>query len=232
MLLMEGYRKIMNQNVFESVDRYISDLFAHQDDALIAALRATEKANISKINVSSNQGKLLHILAKLCNAKKILEIGTLGGYSTIWLARALPDNGHIITLEMDPSHANVAQNNIFCAGLASRVEIRIGKALDLLPKIKAEGIAPFDMIFIDADNPPMAEYLQWALLLSRPGTLIVADNVIREDKTLDKNCHDEKVVGAQRFNKLLSESPTVTATLIQTIGARGQHGGMAIAVVN
>ena len=220
----------MNQEIFESVDNYVSGLFGDQDDVLIATERSIIEANIPQISVSPNQGKFLHVLARLCKASRILEIGTLAGYSTIWLARALPSTGRLISLELDPNHASVARKNIIRAGLDSVVEIRVGKALDSLAQIKAENMAPFDMIFIDADKPPYAEYFQWALRLSKSGTLIVADNVIRDGKVLDKTNSDPMVQGAQRFNELLASHPGVTATIFQTVGAK-EHDGMAIAVV-
>jgi caffeoyl-CoA O-methyltransferase len=221
----------MSKELFESVDQYINNLLVNEDDALTATEASITEYNIPSISISPNQGKFLQILAKLCNAKKILEVGTLAGYSTIWLARALPEDGRLITLEFDPKHAAVAHKNIVRAGLGSVVEIRIGKALDTLPQIEAEGIAPFDMIFIDADKFPYTEYFQWALRLSRPGTLIVADNVIREGKVLDPNSTDEMVRGVQRFNNMLAKNTAVTATIIQTVGAK-EHDGMAIAIVN
>jgi caffeoyl-CoA O-methyltransferase len=221
----------MNPSLFETVDNYISDLFHDQDEALAATEQSIIDSGIPSISVSPNQGKFLHILARLCNAQKILEIGTLAGYSTIWLARALPKNGKLVTLEFDPKHAAVAQKNITLAGLETIVDIRIGKALDTLPQLAAEGIGPFDMIFIDADKAPYKEYFDWALRLSRPGTLIVADNVIREGKVLDKDHTDEMVKGVMRFNEALAANPSVTATIIQTVGAK-DHDGMAIAVVN
>jgi predicted O-methyltransferase YrrM len=220
----------MSQNLFESVDNYISDLFGDQDEALMAAERSITEANIPQISVSPNQGKFLQVLARLCKASRILEIGTLGGYSTIWMARALPSTGRLISLELDPNHAAVARKNIIHAGLDSIVDIRIGKALDSLAQMKTENVAPFDMIFLDADKPPYAEYFQWALRLSKSGTLIVADNVIREGKVLDKATPDPMVQGAQRFNQLLASHPGVTATIIQTVGSK-EHDGMAIAVV-
>jgi caffeoyl-CoA O-methyltransferase len=220
----------MNQQLVESVDHYISGLFDDQDEALTATERSIAEANIPQISVSPNQGKFLQVLARLCKASRILEIGTLGGYSTIWLARALPSTGRLISLELDPNHAAVARKNIIHAGLDSIVDIRIGRALDSLAQIKAENAAPFDMIFIDADKPPYADYFQWALQLSKPGTLIVADNVIREGKVLDKNTSDPMVQGAQRFNQMLATHPGVTATIIQTVGLK-EHDGMALAVV-
>ncbi len=221
----------MKQDLFESVDKYINDLLVDEDEALIATEISINESKIPPISISPNQGKFLQILAKLCNAKKILEVGTLAGYSTIWLARALPKEGRLVTLEFDPMHAKVAQMNIARAGLDAVVDIRVGKALDTLPQIEKEGIAPFDMIFIDADKTPYTEYFQWALRLSRRGTLIVADNVIREGKVLDPNSTDEMVKGVQRFNKELAKSTSVTATIIQTVGTK-EHDGMAIAIVN
>jgi len=221
----------MHQSLFESVDQYINALLVEEDDALRGTEVSIKDANIPQISISPNQGKFLHILAKLCNAKKILEVGTLAGYSTIWLARALPKDGSLITLEFDPKHADVAQKNITRAGLDPMVDIRVGKALETLPQIEKEGIGPFDMIFIDADKPPYTEYFQWALRLSRRGTLIIADNVIREGKVLDPNSTDEMVNGVQRFNDVLAKNTAVTATIIQTVGTK-EHDGMAIAVVN
>ena len=221
----------MNQQLFETVDNYICNLVASEDDALKATVESIEKNGIPQISVSASQGKFLQVMAKLCNAKKILELGTLAGYSTIWMARALPKDGKLITLEYEQLHATVAAENIKRAGLDNVVEIRVGKALDLLPVIAHENIAPFDMIFIDADKPPYAEYFLWSLKLSRPGTLIIADNVIREGKVLEENHEDERVRGAHRFNKLLAATKEVTASIIQTVGAK-EHDGMAIAVVN
>lgn len=220
----------MNKETFKNVDNYINDLFVKEDQALLNVTASIEDEGIPAISVSPNQGKFLHLLAKMVNAKKILEMGTLAGYSTIWMARALPPDGKLITLEFDPKHAEVARKNIKEANLISLVDIRIGKALDLLPQIEAAGEAPFDMIFIDADKPPYTEYFQWAVRLSRPGTLIVTDNVIRDGKVLDDNSEDENVIGVQRFNKMLAANKAVNATIIQTVGEK-DHDGMAIAIV-
>jgi caffeoyl-CoA O-methyltransferase len=220
----------MDQQLFESVDQYISQLFHDEDDCLNATEESIVQSGIPQISVSPNQGKFLQILARLCNAKKILEIGTLGGYSTIWMARALPENGKLVTLEIDKKHAEVAQQNFNRCGLASKIEIRLGKAIDILPQLKTEGAGPFDMIFIDADKPPYTEYFKWALQLSRPGTLIIADNVIREGKILLTESPDEMVAGVKRFNQFLSQCTHVTATIFQTVGAK-EHDGMAIAIV-
>ena len=220
----------MNNKLFEDVDHYISNLLAYEDDALLAATKSLEEAGMPAISVSPNQGKFLQIMALLCNAKNILELGTLAGYSTIWMARALPKEGQLITLEYDPKHAAVAQKNIERAGLASQIDIRVGKALDILPQLYDEKAGPFDMIFIDADKPPYAEYFQWALRLSRPGTLIIADNVIRDGQVLDAAPADDRVVGAQRFNNVLGASNAVTATIVQMVGVK-EYDGMALAVV-
>lgn len=220
----------MDNKLFESVDNYISNLLGYEDEALIAATKSLEEAGMPAISVSPNQGKLLQVLATLCRAKNILELGTLAGYSTIWMARALPKEGQLITVEYDPKHAQVAQKNIDRAGLASIVDIRVGKALDVLPQLYEEKAGPFDMIFIDADKPPYAEYFQWALRLSRPGTLIIADNVIRDGQVLDAQPADERVIGAQRFNNMLGASDAVTATIVQMVGVK-EYDGMALAVV-
>lgn len=221
----------MGKEIFESVDQYILKLVGGEDDALRAADRSVIEEHLPPISVSANQGKFLHVLAKVCRAKKILEIGTLAAYSTIWMARALPQDGKLITLEFDPHHARVAKNNIERAGLSKLVDVRIGKAIELLPQLLANNEGPFDMIFIDADKPPYTEYFQWSLKLAHPGTLIVADNVIREGNVLDPRSTDEMVQGVQRFNEYLSQSKSVTATIIQTVGAK-VHDGMALAVVN
>lgn len=220
----------MDTNIFENVDAYIRNLLAPEDAALTETITSLEKEGIPQISVSANQGKFLQVLALLCNAKKILELGTLGGYSTIWMARALPEGGKIVTLEVDEKHARVAQANFEKAGVASKVDLRLGKALDILPRLISANEGPFDMIFIDADKPPYADYFEYALQLSRPGTLIICDNVIREGKVLDQNSTDEMVNGAQRFNKMLGSNTNVTATILQTVGAK-EHDGMAIAVV-
>jgi predicted O-methyltransferase YrrM len=221
----------MDQKLFESVDAYISNLFGYEDAVLKDTIKSMEEADIPAISISANQGMFLQLLARLNNAKRILELGTLGGYSTIWLGRALPADGYLLTLELEQSHADVAQRNINKAGLNQIVQIRVGKALEQLPLIAAEGIAPFDMIFIDADKQPYTEYFEWALKLSRPGTLIIADNVIREGQILNDDTTDERVKGVQRFNKALAAHKQVSATIFQTIGSK-EHDGMAIAIVN
>ena len=221
----------MDQKLFEAVDQYISDLFIKEEESLTAAERSHGLENIPAINVSPNLGKFLYLMAKISKAGKILEVGTLAGYSTIWMAKALPENGRLISLEIDPRHASIARKNIERAGLSSKVEVRVGKAIDLLPGMVKESEGPFDMIFIDADKPPYAEYFEWALKLSKSGTLIIADNVIRDGKVLDPNHEDPMVQGAQRFNKALAANNQVSATILQTIGVK-EYDGMAIAVVN
>lgn len=220
----------MNQQLFADVDTYIANLFAPEDAALTTTLHNNHSAGLPAADVSAVQGKLLQVFAHMCNARHILELGTLGGYSTIWLARALPAGGKVITLEISPHNVAIAQANINAAGVTDKVEIRIGKALDTLAQLHTENLPPFDMVFMDADKPPYAEYLQWAIAHSRPGTIIVADNVIREGKVLDANSQDPAVKGVQRFNKVLAETPGLTSVVIQTIGAK-PHDGMAIAVV-
>lgn len=221
----------MNADLFKKVDDYISDLLAPEDAVLTETIESLDRENIPQISVTANQGKFLQILLMLGNAKTVLELGTLGGYSTIWMARALPEDGKVISLEIDESHAKVARQNIEKAGLTHKVEVRVGKALDLLPHMADNGEGPFDMIFIDADKPPYAEYFKLALTLSRPGTLIICDNVVRDGKVLDANHPDERVQGVRRLNQLLAETPQVTATILQTVGPK-DYDGMAIAVVN
>lgn len=221
----------MTQELWASVDRYIGDLFVGSDEALSAALDSSTDAGLPAIAVAPHEGKLLYILARAIQARRILEIGTLGGYSTIWLARALPNEGRLITLEYEPKHAEVASANIARAGLADRVEIRVGRAQDTLPEIASDGLGPFDLIFIDADKQGYVDYLDWSLQLSRRGTLIIADNVIRDGKVLDATTQDSLVQGVRHFNEVLAAEPRVIATAIQTVGAKG-HDGMAIAFVS
>ena len=221
----------MDTSIFGAVDQFINNLFVKEDDALQHTKQAIIDGDLPLISVSENQGKFLHILAKLNNPKKILEIGTLGGYSTIWLARALQEGGQLISLELEQHHADVALANISNAGLGNAVKIRVGNALEELPKLKKEGAGPFDVIFIDADKEPYAEYFELSLQLSRPGTLIIADNVVREGKILEENSTDANVTGVKRFIALLAATKQVTATIIQTVGSK-YHDGMALAIVN
>lgn len=221
----------MNQEIFSAVDHYISKLIAQETDALKHADQATADAGIPLMNVSPVQGKMLQVFARMCNAKNILELGTLGGYSTIWMANALPDGGKVTTLEVDPTYATVAQKNIEYAGVQDKVEIRVGKALDILPQLAGEGLPPFDMIFIDADKPPYTEYFYWAIKLARPGSIIIADNVIRNAQVLDENHPDEKVQGVQRLNSSLADNKAVTSIILQNVGSK-EYDGMVLAVVN
>ena len=220
----------MSQEQWTAVDRYITDLLVPPDPVLDAALQACAAAGLPPHNVSPNQGKLLQLLARVQGARTILEIGTLGAYSTIWLARALPPDGSLVTLEADPKHAEVARANIARANLTEVVDLRLGRALDTLPQLAAEGSGPFDLIFIDADKPSNPDYFAWALKLSRHGSLIVADNVVRNGAVVDAASNDPSVQGVRRFNELLAESPQVSATAIQTVGSKG-YDGFAIAIV-
>jgi predicted O-methyltransferase YrrM len=220
----------MTQELWTAVDRYINDLVVRPDAALDATLEASAAAGLPAINVTAAQGKLLMVLARILDARNILEIGTLGGYSTIWLARGLSSGGRLITLEVDARFAEIARKNFERAGLFDVIELRIGKAIDLLPRLEAEGCAPFDLIFIDADKPSTADYFQWAIKLSRAGSLIVVDNIVRKGAVIDANSTDEKVQGMRRFYEVLATEPRVTATAIQTVGSKG-HDGFALAFV-
>ena len=220
----------MSQEQWTAVDRYVTDNLVGTDPALDAALASSAAEGLPSINVSPTQGKLLHLLARVRGCRAILEVGTLGGYSTIWLARALPEDGRLVTLEADPTHARVARGNLVKAGLDARVEVRVGLALDTLPRLEAEGRAPFDLVFIDADKPSTPAYFDWALKLSRPGSLIVVDNVVRNGALCDPNSSDPNVQGMRRFHERLSRETRVTATTIQTVGAKG-YDGFTLALV-
>jgi predicted O-methyltransferase YrrM len=215
---------------WEAVDRFLADLLVRPDHALDAALDANTAAGLPPIDVSPTQGKLLMLLAQTQQARTILEIGTLGGYSTIWLARALPPGGHLISLEADPRHAEVARANVARADLEGSVDIRVGRALDTLPQIAAEGRGPFDLFFIDADKPSNPDYFAWTLRLSRPGSLIIADNVVREGTVAETTSNDASARGVRRFLELMAAEPRVSATAIQTVGSKG-YDGFAIARV-
>lgn len=218
------------QELWSKVDRYLDDLFVGDDPALDAALEASSAAGLPPIAVAPTQGKLLCLLARLQGAKRILEIGTLGGYSTIWLARALPADGRLITLEAVAKYAEVAKANIARAKLADKVNIKVGQALATLPLLAAEKAGPFDLVFIDADRPNNPAYLEWALQHTRKGSLIVCDNVVRQGQVLDARSEDAGVQGMRRFNELLAAEPRVTATAIQTVGMKG-YDGFAVALV-
>jgi predicted O-methyltransferase YrrM len=220
----------MAQEQWTAVDSYISDLFIAPDFALEAALDSSRAAGLPTINVSPAQGKLLHMLARMQGARSILEMGTLGGYSTIWLARALPIEGRLISLEIDQKRAEIARANVARAELSNVVEIRLGRAVDTLQQLVAEGHEPFDLIFIDADKPGYAEYLKWSLKLARPGTLIIADNVVRKGEVADPASTDENVQGIRKFNEMLAAEKSVTTTVIQTVGSKG-YDGLALILV-
>jgi len=220
----------MSQDQWTAVDRYVTDLFVAPDPALENALATSAAADLPAINVSPAQGKLLHLLARAHGARNILEIGTLGGYSTIWLARALPAGGRLITLEANPKHAAVARANIAQAGLTRVVDLRLGQAIETLPQLAAEKLGPFDLIFIDADKPGYPDYLFWALELSQPGSLIIADNVVRNGEVANAASTDPNVHGVRRYNALLAAEPRVTATVLQTVGSKG-YDGLAVALV-
>ncbi len=221
----------MSQEQWTAVDRYINELFVPPDLALDGALQAATAAGLPPISVSPSQGKLLHILALSCKARSILEIGTLGGYSTIWLARALPADGKLITLESDSKHADVARANLARAGFSKIVEVRLGKALDTLPQLASEKRPPFDLVFIDADKPNTAAYFEWAVKLTRPGSLIITDNVVRHGTVINAASKDDNVQGVRRFNAALAAERRVISTVIQTVGSKG-YDGLAIAIVN
>lgn len=220
----------VQQDQWTTVDRYITDLLVPSDPVLDEVLRENAAAGLPPHDVAPNQGKMLQLLARIQGARSILEIGTLGGYSTIWLARALPFNGRLVTLEADENHARVARANIERAGLSSVVELHLGPALDTLPKLAAQGYGPFDLIFIDADKPSNPEYFSWALKFSRRGTLIIGDNVVRNGEVTDAASDDPRVQGTRRFYEMLSAEPRVSATAIQTVGNKG-YDGFALALV-
>jgi len=214
----------MSQELWKSVDQYFEGMLLPNDPVLDAAVRASVDANLPPIAVSAMQGKLLHLLARAMNAKKILEIGTLGAYSTIWLGRALPPGGKLITLEVDAKHAAVARSNLVRAGLSDKVEVLLGSALDTLPKLATSGVGPFDLFFIDADKPSNADYFTWAMKLSRPGSAIIVDNVVRKGAVIDAKSGDEDVRGVRRCVELMNKEPRFSATVIQSVGTKGYDG--------
>lgn len=220
----------MSEAQWSRVDHYFAEQLLPEDPALEAALAASAAAGLPAINVSPNQGMLLQLLAQAIAAKRILEIGTLGGYSTIWLARALPDDGRLISLEAEARHADVARANLARAGLAGIVDVRLGRALDTLPRLESEGQGPFDFVFIDADKPNNTPYFEWALRLTRPGSLIVVDNVVRGGDVIDSGSDEEGVQGVRRLLERIADEPRVRATAIQTVGTKG-YDGFAIALV-
>lgn len=219
----------MPQDLWTKVDDYLVGALLPRDEALEAALRDSEAAGLPAIAVAPNQGRMLELMARSIGAKRILEIGTLGGYSTICLGRALPADGRLISLEFEPRHAEVARGNIARAGLAERVEVRVGRAIDNLPGVEGEG--PFDMVFIDADKPSNPDYFTWAMKLTRPGSLIIVDNVVRGGIVADPDSRDPNAIGVRRMNELIAAEPRVLATAVQTVGSKGYDGFAMLLVV-
>ncbi|MCA1561789.1 MAG: O-methyltransferase [Acidobacteria bacterium] len=223
----------MTQELWSAVDQYFAELLTPRDAALDAALAANREAGLPAIDVSPPQGKLLYLLARIQGARDILEIGTLGGYSTIWLARALTPGGRVITLEADPRHAETARANITRAGLEAVVDVRVGPAQETLPKLAAEGCGPFDVIFIDADKASTPDYFTWALKLSRRTSIIIVDNVVRDGAVIEGANSDPGVRAMRRFFEMVSAEPRVTATAIQTVGSKGYDGfGIALVIAD
>jgi predicted O-methyltransferase YrrM len=227
---VEGERLSVGQERWTAVDRYVEGLLIPDDPVLDGALAANAAAGLPAHDVSPAQGKLLFLLARLAGVRRVLEVGTLGGYSTIWLARALPEAGRLVTLEVDPGYAEVARANLASAGVAGRVEIQVGPALETLATLVDEDADPFDLIFIDADKPNNPGYLRAALDLSRPGTAIVGDNVVREGAVIDFGSDDPRVQGVRGFHEVLATDPRVDATTIQTVGSKG-YDGFSLAIV-
>lgn len=220
----------MEQKIWSAVDEYTCERLGAADEALDFALQNSERAGLPAISVAPNQGKLLHVLAKAIGARRILEIGTLGGYSTIWLARALAGDGRLTTLELDPKHAQVARENIEHARLQDRVEFRVGPALESLAALQSEGAGPFCLTFIDADKVSIPRYFDWAIKLSRPGSLIIVDNVVRNGALIDAASTDENVIGVRQLHDQLAKESRVTATTLQTVGVKG-YDGLTLALV-
>jgi predicted O-methyltransferase YrrM len=221
---------VTDERRWRAVDGYFAQMIVGADRALEQALESNAAAGLPKIDVAPTHGKLLYLLMRMAGARKALEIGALGGYSAIWIARALPPDGRLVTLEADERHARVAAQNIARAGLSEKVEIRVGPALGNLPKIEAEGVAPFDFVFIDADKSNNDNYLAWALRLSRPGTVIVVDNVVRDGAIVDRAPPDPGAAGIRRMFEIMAREPRLAATAIQTVGAKGWDG-FALAIV-
>jgi predicted O-methyltransferase YrrM len=220
----------MSLELWTAVDKYLADLLLPGDAVLAAAVADSSAAGLPAIQVSALQGRLLWLLARAQRARSILEIGTLGGYSTIWLGRALPAHGRLISLELEPTHAALARRNLERAGLADRAEVRVGPALESLEQLAREGRGPFDFVFIDADKVGYPEYFSWSLRLCRRGSLIVADNVVRAGAIADAASADANVVAVRRFLELMAAEPRVSATVLQTVGAKG-YDGLSIALV-
>jgi predicted O-methyltransferase YrrM len=220
------------RQLWTAVDEYYRELFAPADKYLDATAKANRKAGLPAIDVSPLQGQHLNLLVRLAQPKRVLEIGTLGGYSTICMARALPVGGRIVTLEFSPRHAEVARKNLKTAGVLERVDLRVGPALDLLPQLGREGAEPFDFIFIDADKQSNAEYVKWALRLSRVGTTVIVDNVVRDGKVIDGKSKDPDIVGTRRMADMIANEPRLSATVMQNVGAKGYDGFLLAIVVS
>lgn len=221
----------MENQIYEQVDNYIIKLLATEDKALLDAKNSSDLIGIPQQCISAIQGKFLQTMMMACNAKRVLELGTFVGYSAIWMAKVLPENGKLISIDVDTKTLALAQKNIDNAELSKKIELKVGNALDILPKFIAIKEEPFDLIFIDADKPPYKEYFEYALQLSRQGTIIILDNVIRNGKILDENPSDERVIGVKRLNQYLSECKEVTSIILQSAGVK-EHDGMAVVVVN
>lgn len=220
----------MSDTLWSDVDDYIADRLIGADPVMAAVLEANARAKLPAIDVSAAQGRFLELLVRMTGARRVLEIGTLGGYSGIWMARALPPDGRLVTLEYSPFHAMVARGNFKQAGVADRIDLRVGAALDLLPSVEGDGLVPFDLVFIDADKSNSANYVDWAVRLARPGTVIVLDNVVRGGRVIEAGSGEAGIVGSRAALDLIGGHPRLTATALQTVGAKG-HDGFAIAVV-
>ena len=220
----------MSQELWTSVDNYLGEVLVRQDRHLDEAVAASDAAGLPSIQVSPPQGKLLEILIEMMGAKSILEVGTLGGYSTIWMARSLPDDGHVVTIEIDPKHAQVAQENFDRAGLSGKIDLRTGNAREILPAMIQEGAGPFDFSFIDADKASNPDYFGWALEMSRPGSVIIVDNVIRDGHVVEADSEDASVKGVRRLNEVMAGNPRISVTALQTVGIKG-YDGFSVAIV-
>jgi predicted O-methyltransferase YrrM len=220
----------MTPEIWAAVDEYFGGLLVEEDAALKEAVETSAAAGLPPIQVSPAQGKFLHLLARMISARNVLEIGTLGAYSTIWLARALPEDGRVVTLEVNPKHAELSLRNIARAGLANKVDLRLGKALETLPQLEAEGRGPFDLIFIDANKSDMPEYFAWALKLAHRGSVIVSDNVVRKGAVLDTNSADPDIQGVRRFAEMAGKEKRVSSTVLQNVGGKG-YDGFAVSLV-
>lgn len=218
------------QETWAAVDRYFGDQLSPHDEALVACIEANREAGLPSIDVPALLGKFLHLMVRISGARNVLEIGTLGGYSTIWMARALPSGGQLVTLEIDPHHAEIARQNLEHAGVLDRVEITIGPAIDAMKALYDGAAPPFDLVFIDADKKSLPDYLDWSIKLSRPGTILIVDNVVRDGKVLDPASSDADIQGVRRMTERIAANPRLSATAIPTVGARG-YDGFAMAVV-